>query len=109
MGTDTVHDTAIDTGTNEADDDELGEFGLLAILRDILECPVFVHEVTVDDGDEEGDGIEYEDARTTGDTCYLQLDIEYRKIDGGIDATDDDENRKLFGNPQEAFSGEIHE
>jgi hypothetical protein len=109
MGANTVNDTAIDTGANEADDDELGEFRFLTIAGNILECPVFVHEITVDDGDEEGDGIEYEDAWTTGDACYLQLDIEYRKIDDCIDATDDDENRKLFDNPQEAFSGEIHE
>jgi len=107
-GSDAGDDRAIDAGSREADGDELGEFRFFAVAGDILECPVFVHEIAVDDGDEERDGIEYEKSGPARDAGQLDFDIEYREIDSGIDAADEDEFRKLFGHPKQPFPGKIH-
>lgn len=107
-GGDTRDDTAIDAGSEETDADELREFRFFSIAGNILECPVFVHEVAVDDCDEEGDGIEYEKSAPARDAGELDLDVQHRKINGGIDAADEDEFRKLFRHTCQSFSGEIH-
>ena len=97
IGRDAGQDESVDDDADDADCEELGELDrFLLCLGLVLERPVLVHKVAVDDSDGERDAVEDEQLDAGRDAGEVDQDIEDKEIDAGVDAADDDEFGELL-------------
>jgi len=102
VGSDACKYQSVDNDADDADGQELREFdGFLLRFRLVLECPVFVHEIAVDDSYRKRNAVQDKELNAGCDAGDVDEDIQNEKINAGVDASNDDEFGKLLGKFQE--------
>lgn len=106
---DTSEDEPIDGDANQRNNEELGELDSGILVGDtsssLLECPAFIHVVTVDDCYRKRNAVENKQTETARDPSEIHENIEYRKINSCIHTTNDDEFGELLDEASDKSSG----